>query len=114
MKLFFATDVHGSETCWRKFLNSGSHYGVDAIVLGGDMTGKALVPIIHDGGDRWHATLLEHRSELEGDAAVSDFEQAVIRRGYYPFRTDPGLLQRMSAEELQAVRGSPCCAANAA
>jgi uncharacterized protein len=99
MKLFFATDVHGSETCWRKFLNSGAHYGVDAIVLGGDMTGKALVPIINDGGDRWHATLLEHRSELEGEDAVSEFEQAVIRRGYYPFRTTPDEVAELAADE---------------
>jgi Icc-related predicted phosphoesterase len=99
MKLFFATDVHGSETCWRKFLNSGTHYGVDVIVLGGDMTGKALVPIIHDGGDRWHATLLEHRTELTGDDQVAEFEQAVIRRGYYPFRTTPDEVAELAADE---------------
>ena len=45
MRLFFATDIHGSETCWRKFLNSASHYSADVVVLGGDMTGKALVPV---------------------------------------------------------------------
>ena len=51
MRLFFATDIHGSETCWRKFLNSGPHYDADVVILGGDMTGKALVPIV-DAGDR--------------------------------------------------------------
>lgn len=40
-RLYFATDIHGSETCWRKFLNSGKHYEADVMVLGGDMTGKA-------------------------------------------------------------------------
>ena len=89
MRLFFATDIHGSETCWRKFLNSGQHYEADVIVLGGDMTGKALVPVIHDGGERWHATLLENREELVGEDKVAAFEDAVIRRGYYPFRTTP-------------------------
>jgi Icc-related predicted phosphoesterase len=53
------------------------------------MTGKALVPVIHDGGDRWHATLLENRSELIGEEQVQEFEEAVIRRGYYPFRATP-------------------------
>jgi Icc-related predicted phosphoesterase len=99
MKLFFATDVHGSETCWRKFLNSGPHYGVDAIILGGDMTGKALVPVIHDGGDNWHATLLENREELVGEDAVSAFEEAVIRRGYYPFRTTPEGVRELQENE---------------
>ncbi|MDQ2983984.1 MAG: metallophosphoesterase [Actinomycetota bacterium] len=87
MRIFFATDVHGSEICWRKFLNSGAHYDADTIILGGDMTGKALVPIIDDGGGAWHATLLENRQTLNGEEAVTAFEEAVIRRGYYPFRT---------------------------
>jgi Icc-related predicted phosphoesterase len=99
MKLFFATDIHGSETCWRKFLNSGKHYGVDAIVLGGDMTGKALVPVISDGGDRWHATLLENRTDLVGDEQVIQFEEAVIRRGYYPFRTTPEEVRSLQENE---------------
>ena len=99
MRLFFATDIHGSETCWRKFLNSGPHYQADAIVLGGDMTGKALVPIIDDGGGRWHATLLENRQELDGEEEVKAFEDAVIRRGYYPFRTTAEEVRELAADE---------------
>jgi Icc-related predicted phosphoesterase len=99
VRLFFATDIHGSETCWRKFLNSGPHYDADVIVLGGDMTGKALVPVIHDGGGRWHATLLETRQEFEGEEQVVAFEDAVIRRGYYPFRTDPDELAALAEDE---------------
>ena len=82
MRVFFATDIHGSETCWRKFLNSGTHYDADVMILGGDMTGKALVPVVHDGGERWHGTLQEQRRELSGEAEVAAFEQDVIRRGY--------------------------------
>jgi Icc-related predicted phosphoesterase len=101
MRLFFATDIHGSETCWRKFLNSGKHYEADVIVLGGDMTGKALVPVIHDGDDRWHATLLENREELVGEEQVAAFEEAVIRRGYYPFRTTPREVQELHENEAR-------------
>jgi uncharacterized protein len=103
MRLFFATDIHGSETCWRKFLNSGKHYGVDAIILGGDMTGKALVPIVDDGGS-WHATLLEQRHDLQGKEAVEEFEQAVRRRGYYPFRTTQAELAEYEADPERADR----------
>jgi Icc-related predicted phosphoesterase len=99
MRLFFATDIHGSETCWRKFLNSGKHYEADVIVLGGDMTGKALIPIVHEGGERWHATLLENRHDLAGEPEVAQFEEAVKRRGYYPFRT--------TREELSEYEGDP-------
>jgi Icc-related predicted phosphoesterase len=99
MKIFFATDVHGSEVCWKKFLNAGKHYEADVVILGGDMTGKALVPVIDDGGGRWHATLLENRQELDGEDAVAAFEEAVIRRGYYPFRTTPDEVAELAADE---------------
>jgi len=99
VRIFFATDIHGSEVCWRKFLNSGQHYKADVVILGGDMTGKALVPIISDGDDRWHATLLENRETLVGEEEVARFEEAVKRRGYYPFRTDPDELRELSADE---------------
>jgi uncharacterized protein len=101
MRLYFATDVHGSETCWRKFLNAAGHYKADVLVLGGDMTGKALVPIIDDGGGKWHATLLEVRTDMTTEEEVAAFEDKVIRRGYYPFRTDPAKLQRLSENESE-------------
>ncbi len=104
MRLFFATDIHGSDVCWRKFLNSGKHYGADVIVLGGDMTGKALVPIVHEGGDRWRATLLENRHEMTGDEEVARFEEAVSRRGYYPFRTTPEELRELQDDEERATK----------
>jgi uncharacterized protein len=99
MKLFFATDVHGSEICWRKFLGAAKHYDVEVLILGGDMTGKALVPIIDDGDDQWHATLLENRYQLTGEDEVMAFEDRVIKRGYYPFRTNPDELRALSEDE---------------
>jgi uncharacterized protein len=99
MRLYFATDIHGSEICWRKFLNAGVHYNAEVLVLGGDMTGKALVPVIEDGGGHWHATLLENKVELNMEDEVVAFEDAVIRRGYYPFRTTPELLRGLEVDE---------------
>ena len=46
MKVFFATDIHGSEICWRKFLNAAAFYKADMVILGGDVTGKVMVPIL--------------------------------------------------------------------
>jgi Icc-related predicted phosphoesterase len=99
LRVYFATDIHGSETCWRKFLNSGKHYEANVMVLGGDMTGKALVPIVQDGKDHWHATLLENRREFESEDEVKEFEESVMRRGYYPFRTDPDQMSELSGSE---------------
>ena len=51
MRLFYATDVHGSDRCFTKFVNAGRFYSADALLLGGDITGKAIVPMRRqDGG----------------------------------------------------------------
>jgi Icc-related predicted phosphoesterase len=98
-RLFFATDIHGSETCWRKFLNASKHYEADVLVLGGDMTGKALVPIVEDRAGCWHASLLEVRQDFESEEEVAKFEEMVKRRGYYPFRTTPDELVELESNE---------------
>lgn len=98
-RLFFATDIHGSETCWKKFLNAGKHYEADVLILGGDMTGKALVPIVEQGGGRWQASLLENRHDLGSEDEVKEFEEAVRRRGYYPFRATPDEMAEFGMDE---------------
>jgi Icc-related predicted phosphoesterase len=95
--LFFATDVHGSDICWKKFISAGKFYGADIIILGGDMTGKAIVPIIHQGGDTYKAVLLEQESILRGEDQVKDMEKHIKSRGYYPYRTTPDEISDLSA-----------------
>jgi uncharacterized protein len=52
-RVFFATDVHGSDRCFRKFVAASRVYEADALILGGDIAGKAIVPITDDGHDRF-------------------------------------------------------------
>lgn len=89
MKLFFATDVHGSEICWKKFVNAGKFYEADILILGGDMTGKAIVPIIAQGNDKYKVTLLEQESILNGKEEVDKMALTIQNRGYYPYITNP-------------------------
>jgi Icc-related predicted phosphoesterase len=89
MKLYFATDVHGSEICWKKFISAAKFYEVDVLILGGDMTGKAIVPIIAQGGDKYKVTLLEQESILEGQEPVDKMVATIQNRGYYPYVTNP-------------------------
>jgi Icc-related predicted phosphoesterase len=95
--LFFATDVHGSDICWKKFISAGKFYGADIIILGGDMTGKAIVPIIHQGGDTYKSVLLEQESLLHGEDQVQDMEKHIKSRGYYPYRTTPAEISELDA-----------------
>jgi uncharacterized protein len=95
-KLFFATDIHGSDICWSKFLNAGKFYEADVLILGGDMTGKAVVPIIHQGGDNYKVTLLEQEFAISNDEEMKEMIKRIRSRGYYPYITNPEELQYLT------------------
>jgi Icc-related predicted phosphoesterase len=83
MRIFFATDIHGSERCFRKFLNAGRFYKADHLVLGGDITGKVLVPVIRDrAGYRCDYNDREYRRLTESERA--ELEGLIRDNGQYP------------------------------
>jgi Icc-related predicted phosphoesterase len=66
-KLFFATDIHGSDVCWKKFVNAARFFDCQVLVMGGDMTGKMLVPIVAIGGDRFRARIAGDERIVRGE-----------------------------------------------
>jgi uncharacterized protein len=104
MKIFYATDVHGSEICWKKFINAGPFYEVDAIILGGDMTGKAVIPLIYQGSNRWKVTVQEVENILEGKEALETMVKSIRNRGYYPYVTDPDETAAISSDQALSDR----------
>jgi Icc-related predicted phosphoesterase len=87
LKLFYATDVHGSDRCFTKFVNAAAFYGADAILLGGDLTGKAIVPLVRENGVH-RGVFLGEDVGAEGEALV-ELEKKIANAGYYSFRCDP-------------------------
>jgi Icc-related predicted phosphoesterase len=100
-KLFFATDIHGSDICWTKFLNAGKFYEVDVLILGGDMTGKAVVPVIHQGGSNYKITLLEQEFAITNEAELQDMVKRVRSRGYYPYLTNPDEISELEKDPVR-------------
>lgn len=97
-RLFFATDLHASEACFRKFLVAARVYEVDLLVLGGDVMGKALVPLVEEAeGSVVRAGLGREAPLLEGDAAIEKFRRRVADEGSYAVR-----VSRERAQQLQA------------
>ena len=94
-KLFFATDIHGSDICWSKFLNAGKFYEADVLILGGDMTGKAVIPVIHQGGSNYKLTLLEQEFNTTNEDELKDMIKRIRSRGYYPYMTDPDEIREL-------------------
>lgn len=98
MKIFYATDVHGSEVCWRKFLNAGPFYNADVLVLGGDMTGKAMVPIVNRNG-RYEVTVQDIEYALETEDELREMQRKIIDRGYYPVVVSPEEMAALAADD---------------
>ena len=103
-KLFFATDIHGSDICWSKFLNAGKFYEVDVLILGGDMTGKAVVPFIHRGGKNYSVTLLEQEFPVTTDDELVEMKKRVRSRGYYPYLTTPEEIAELEKDPVRVHR----------
>jgi uncharacterized protein len=95
MKIFFATDIHGSEICWRKFLNAAAFYKADMVVLGGDVTGKVMVPIIARNGG-WDLTLRGEKIHVETRQELEAVEKRIRDRGSYPTIVTPDELDSLN------------------
>ena len=83
LRLFYASDLHGSDLCWRKFVNAAEHYDAHALIMGGDLTGKALVPIIRRNGSYTALVIGEERT-ANSDEERAELERAIRMNGFYP------------------------------
>jgi uncharacterized protein len=92
-KVYFATDVHGSSKCFRKFLNAGPVYGADVMVLGGDMAGKAIQSIVRGPNGTWHCSFIGTNYDVADGPDLEALEKLIADHGYYPYRAEPGELE---------------------
>jgi Icc-related predicted phosphoesterase len=98
LTIFYASDIHGSEKVFRKFLNAAPFYRAQAVIFGGDLTGKSLVPIVEVAPGRYEATAAGVEEPVESGAALEALELAIRNRGAYPYRTAPEELAAMNAD----------------
>lgn len=97
--IYFVADIHGSEVCWRKFLNAARFYGVDTVVVGGDVTGKALVPLVRRSDGRVEARIGGRVQVGRTDEEVAALEERVRFNGFYPYRCDEADYERLAADD---------------
>ncbi len=95
--IYYVADIHGSERCWRKFLNAPGFYGVDVLILGGDVTGKVLVPIVkREGG--WVGRILGQVRRAETQAELEELTNIVRVNGLYPYVCDQDEYERLEQD----------------
>ncbi|MEM3638170.1 MAG: hypothetical protein QXE12_05775 [Conexivisphaerales archaeon] len=100
-RIFFVSDVHGSERCFRKFLNAAKFYNANILILGGDITGKALVPVVQISDDKYRLNFQGQEMTVK-KKELQDYLTSMRNNGLYYFMTTPDELQRL-ADDPQAV-----------
>ena len=97
-KIFFATDLHGSKSCYDKLLSATKFYKIDVLVLGGDLTGKMLVPIVDFGDGTFRADYLGGKT-LRSVDEVASLEKEITNSGYYPYRCNKAEMDELNASK---------------
>jgi len=102
MRIYYTSDLHGSDKCWKKFMVTPKHYEADIIIIGGDITGKFIVPIIRLPNGRVEATFMGRKRKYKKEKDVDVLKQQVADTGQYwldlsfeeyqQFEQDPSLL----------------------
>ena len=101
LRCYMCSDLHAANRTFRKLLNAIklNVYETQVVLIAGDLTGKAIVPVIAQGGGRYYATFLDQEHHIETEAERQKVEQSISDIGYYPHVA--------SQEEVDALRADP-------
>ena len=99
LRLYYASDIHGTEVLWKKFLNASKVYNAKVLVMGGDVTGKMVIPIIGSDDGTWTATFHGRTERLHTEDEILALEKRIRGNGMYPYRT--------TAEEVAGITALP-------
>jgi len=100
-KIFFVTDIHGSNLCFRKYLNALKVYKVDVGILLGDLTGKMLIPLIEKAGGGWETTLMGQNTVAHTSEELDKLKKTIEMMGYYWVHLTPDEFQTYKADPVK-------------
>jgi len=97
-RLFFATDLHGSDVCFRKFMNAPRYYQTNTLILGGDLTGKFVTPIIKQNDGSYELEYLGKKTVATNEEELESYEKKLANMGAYSFRTTQNEVEQLNAD----------------
>ncbi len=83
MRLYYTSDLHGSRKCWLKFLATPKYYGADVIVVGGDITGKFMVPIVRKANGKVETTFMGTKRKIRRADELATIKEQMANAGQY-------------------------------
>lgn len=103
LRCYLCSDLHAANRAYRKLLNAikTNHYEAHVVLIAGDLTGKAIVPIVAEGNGHYHASFLDQQHHVETEHELQELEHAISDIGYYPHRTEPDEVAALQANPQQ-------------
>jgi Icc-related predicted phosphoesterase len=95
-RVLYGSDFHGSDIVYRKFLSAGLQYKANILIVGGDVTGKAMIPMIHQGKGLYQSYLFGKEYCSISAEELEKTKRDIANVGFYPI-----LLEKDEAEELE-------------
>ncbi len=97
-KILFATDAHGSEPVFLKWVNAGKIHKADTIVMGGDVTGKMIIPLVEQPDRSYTAEFMGTKFNAKSKEEVDMLEKKIRTSGFYPYRTTTEVVQELKSD----------------
>lgn len=98
-RIFFVTDVHGSEVCFNKFLSAATFYKPDVVILAGDITGKLIVPIVQKPDGTYSVWFMGGEKTAKNEKELAEIERAIRNSGYYTYRTTASVVTNLESDK---------------
>jgi Icc-related predicted phosphoesterase len=99
VRMYFCTDIHGSERCWKKFLATPKHYECDTIVIGGDITGKFIVPVIETKRGKYKARFAGIERKVSSGSQLDNLLAMIGDAGEYAWLTTPDEFESYAGDQ---------------
>ncbi len=98
LRLFFVTDIHASDVCFKKFLKAADVYKPNVLMLCGDITGKFVIPIIRQPDGTSRARYAGSDLVLSNEAEIVALEKKFADIGSYSYRVDSNDSEKLKDE----------------
>ena len=99
-RIFYATDIHGSEPCFLKFIKAAEFYKADILVLGGDITGKQIIGI-EKRSDAYYSYLFGQEWTAHTPAELAEMESLIRSNGFYPCVVSPDEMKELESDPVK-------------
>ncbi|MEN6435390.1 MAG: metallophosphoesterase [Anaerolineaceae bacterium] len=97
LRILYGSDFHGSDVVYRKFISAAFQYQADVLIVGGDVTGKAMVPVISNGNGKYSSSLFGKNLSAGSNEELTKIKKEISSVGFYPI-----VLNQDEADDLES------------